>query len=268
MSMFDVTPLWAVFAVSLVAILLAAEVGHRLGRIRFRQSGHEKEPTVGGIVAAELGLLAFLLAFTFGLAASFFEARRAAMLEETNAIGTTYLRAKILQEPQRSEAQKLLREYVDVRLTAAQENKLESGVRRSSEIHHQLWTSVAAAAAKDPRSIPLGLYIQSLNELIDLHTKRLFAVTGSRIPAVVWLVLFTVAMLSFGSMGYNSGLTGAARSPMVFPLALTFAVVMWMVVDLDRPQEGLMRRNAKANDRIARIDGRGEAVKSDGNCDC
>ena len=62
---------------------------------------------------------------------------------------------------------------------------------------------------------------------------------------IVWLVLFTVAVMSFGSMGYHSGLTGARRSPVVLTLALTFAVVMWMVVDLDRPQEGFLRVSQK-----------------------
>lgn len=241
----DILPLWAVFAASLAMILLAAELGHRIGHVRFRRAEHEKEPTVGGIVAAELGLLAFLLAFTFSLAASRFEARRETLLDEANAIGTTYLRAGMLPEPRRTEIQKLLREYVDVRLSAADEGKLEAGIRRSTEIHEQLWNRAIAAAKEDPRSIPTGLFVQSLNEVIDLHAKRVFVAIGSRVPILVWVVLITVAIFSFGSMGYHSGLTGAGRSPLVFPLALTFAVVIWMVVDLERPQEGLLRVSQK-----------------------
>jgi hypothetical protein len=241
----DVLPLWAVFVVSLAIILIAAETGHRLGQVRLRRTEHEKEPTVGGIVAAELGLLAFLLAFTFGLAASRFEARRETLLDEANAIGTTYLRANMLQDPQRTEIRRLLREYVDARLATVEEGKLESGIRRSTELHGQLWKEAVTAAEKAPRSIPTGLFIQSLNELIDLHAKRLLVGIRSRVPMIVWLVLITVAVFSFGSMGYHSGLTGASRSPVVLPLALTFAVVMWMVVDLDRPQEGLLRVSQK-----------------------
>ena len=241
----DVVPLWLVFAGLLAFFLIAAEIGYQLGLIRNRRAKHEKEPTVGGIVAAELGLFAFLLAFTFGLAGARFEARRETLLEEANAIGTTYLRAKMLPEPQRTEAQKLLREYVDVRVAAVQGGELENGARRSAEIHDQLWNAAVAAAEKDARSVPIGLYIQSLNSVIDLHAKRMFAALGSRIPAVVWLVLFAVAVLSFGSMGYQSGLTGVRRSPVTLPLALAFAVVMWMVVDLERPQEGLLRVSQK-----------------------
>jgi hypothetical protein len=237
----DILPLWAVFAVSLAFILLAAEMGYRLGQMRHRHADHEKEPTVGGIVAAELGLLAFLLAFTFSLAASRFEARRETLLDEANTIGTAFLRAKMLPEPEQSEICQLLREYVDVRLAAVREGELESGIRRSTEIHDDLWEKATAAAEKDSRSIPTGLFIQSLNDLIDLHAKRLLIGIRSRIPITVWLVLFTVAVLSFGSLGYHSGLSGARRSPVVLSLALTFAIVIWMVVDLDRPQEGFLR---------------------------
>jgi len=241
----DVLPLWSVLAIAFAAILLAAEVGYRFGLQRFRRADHEKEPTIGGIVAAELGLLAFLLAFTFGLAGTRFEARRDALLNEANAIGTTYLRSKMLPEPQRDEVQKLLREYVDVRITAPEKEYLENAIRRSGELHNQLWNAAVAAAEKDPHSLPTSLFIQSLNDVIDLHAKRIFVAIGSRIPGIVWLVLFTVAMLSFGSMGYQSGLTGVGRSPAIIPLALAFAIVMWMVMDLERPQEGLLRVSQK-----------------------
>jgi hypothetical protein len=240
-STLDVLPLWTVFALWFAAILLAAEIGYRLGRLRHRNSEHEKEPTVGGIVAAELGLLAFLLAFIFSLAASRFEARRETLLNEANAIGTTFLRAKMLPEPEGSQVRQLLREYVDVRVAAVKEGTIDAGVQRSSELHDKLWAAAVAAAQKDPRSIPTGLFIQSLNEVIDLHAKRLLVALGSRIPTSIWLVMFAVATLSFGSMGYHSGLTGARRSPAVVPLTLIFAIVMWMVIDLDRPQEGLLR---------------------------
>jgi len=235
----DLVPLWGVFALALAIIALSAELGYRLGGARQKEQ-HEKEPSVGGIVAAALGLLAFLLAFTFGMAAQRFESRRQMLQSEANSIGTTYLRAKMLPDPEASQTQKLLREYVDVRLTAVEEGKVDSSIERSTKLHDQLWTLAVAAAQKDPRSVPTGLFIQSLNELIDLHANRLLAIR-SRIPIVVWLVLFAVAGLSFGTMGYHIGLSGARRSPAVWPVAFTFAAVMWMVVDLDRPQEGLLR---------------------------
>jgi hypothetical protein len=237
---FDVLPLWAVFAVTLVVILPAVEAGYRLGRARRRRSDQEKEAPVGSMVAALLGLLAFLLAFTFGLAASLFQSRRQVLLDEANAIGTAYLRAEFLPEPHRARVRQFLREYVDVRLAAVQEGTVEAGGRRSEELHNQLWSEAVAVAKHDPRSVPVGLFIQALNEVIDLHAKRMMVGLRSRVPPTVWLVFFAVAVLALGAMGYHGGLAGTTRSPAVLAVALTFAVVIWQIADLDRPHEGLL----------------------------
>jgi hypothetical protein len=92
----DFLPLWGLFATTVGVVLLAVEAGFRLGRWRHQRSEQEKEPPVGAMVGAILGLLAFPLAFTFGLAASRFDTRRELVLDEANAIGRTYLRAALL----------------------------------------------------------------------------------------------------------------------------------------------------------------------------
>src|ERR1700720_1526300 len=101
-GLMDYLPLWGLFAASVFVVGLSIECGHRLGHYRRRSSEEEKEAPVGAIVGATLGLLAFILAFTFGLAASRFDARRQIVVEEANAIGTTYLRAGLLAEDGRS----------------------------------------------------------------------------------------------------------------------------------------------------------------------
>ena len=94
----DALPLWALFIVILLVVLLAVEFGYRLGKYRRSRHEEEKEAPLGTMVGATLGLLAFFLAFTFGLAAARFDTRRQVLLDEANAIGTTYLRASILPE--------------------------------------------------------------------------------------------------------------------------------------------------------------------------
>ena len=236
----DALPLWAVFVATMATIVLANECGYRLGRARSHQKDRESESPVGGMVGAELGLLAFLLAFTFGIAASRFDTRRQVVLDEANAIGTAYLRAAMLPEPHPAEVRRLLRDYTDVRIAAAQGMSLEDAIRRSEDLHRRLWTEAIGAAAKDPRSIPVGLFIQALNDVIDLHAKRLTASLRSRIPTAVWVVLYGVAVLAFIVMGYHVGLVRTSRSPGIFVVALTFAAVIWLVVDLDRPGEGFL----------------------------
>src|ERR1044072_407818 len=126
----DALPLWALFIFILLIVLLSVEFGYRLGKYRRSRHETEKEAPLGTMVGATLGLLAFILAFTFGLAASRFDNRRQVLLDEANAIGTTYLRAGMVPESG-EQIRGLLRDYVDARLEAIQPGKLAEGIRRS-----------------------------------------------------------------------------------------------------------------------------------------
>jgi hypothetical protein len=198
------------------------------------------------MVASILGLLALVLAFTFSLAASRFDARRQTVLQEANAIGTAYLRARLLGEPQRSEIAKLLREYVDVRLQGVEAGKLEDALTRSEEIQELLWLQTSEAADNNTGSIITGLFIQSLNNLIDLHAERVLVGLRSRIPLVIWAGMFGLAMLGLIAVGYQCGLSGTRRSPAMTALVLAFAVVLALIADLDRAHEGLLRVSQQA----------------------
>lgn len=121
----DFIPLWGFMILTCLIAFLAAELGFRIGKYNAAKKDHPATSPIGSMVGATLGLLAFMLAFTFSLAASRYETRRTLVLEETNAIGTTYLRAGYLDEPQSTEIRNLLREYVDTRLTSIQAAKIQ-----------------------------------------------------------------------------------------------------------------------------------------------
>jgi hypothetical protein len=242
----DSLPLWAGFAGTLLLVLLSVEGGYCLGRYRHKCSEQEKEAPVGAMVGATLGLLGFLLAFTFGSASARFDTSRQMVLEEANAIGTTYLRAGLLSEPHRTQVRKLLREYVDVRLEAVRSNKVEQAARRSEELHGLHWEQAVAVAEKNPDSIAAGLFIQSLNGLIDVHSKRVAVGLRSRLPGTIWIALYAVAILAMATMGYHSGLDGTRRSFAILPVAFIFSTVLWLIADLDRPQEGWLEVSQQA----------------------
>ncbi|HEX7773157.1 MAG TPA: hypothetical protein VF435_12100 [Pyrinomonadaceae bacterium] len=240
-GLLDPFPLWTILPLTVVLALLSVELGHRLARYRLQHSQEEKESPLGGMVGATLGLLAFMLAFTFGLAGARFEDRRQILLSEANAIGTTYLRAAMLPEPMRTESRNLLREYVDVRLQGVQQpGKLQQSIARAEELQHQLW-SLAMAAAEKERTPLTGLYIQSLNEVIDLHATRIMAGLRSRIPAVIWIVLYLLGFLAMVLMGYQSGLANSKRSIAAVALILGFALVLYLITDLDRVGQGTLK---------------------------
>src|SRR5215813_7154753 len=179
--LFDAIPLWAIPPLTIALALVAVELGYRFARYRQRRSEGEKEANVGGMVGATLGLFAFMLAFTFGFASSRYQDRRQLVLSEANAIGTTYLRTSMIPEPMRTDAKGLLREYVDVRLEAVKPGQLEQGMIKSEELQKSLWSTAVATVEKE-RTPMTSLFVQSLNQVIDLHSQRVMAGTRSRVP--------------------------------------------------------------------------------------
>ena len=112
----DALPMWAVFAGTIVVVMVAIEAGYLLGRVMHRRSEDEKESPVSAIAGAIVGLAAFMLAFTFGIVSERYDAKRALVREDAVALRTAWQRADFLPEPDRAEANTLLRQYVDLRV--------------------------------------------------------------------------------------------------------------------------------------------------------
>jgi hypothetical protein len=193
------------------------------------------------MVSSTLALLAFILAFTFNIAVNRFDDRRVAVLDEANAIGTTYLRAEFFEEPARERIKKLLREYVRVRVNGISDSDTSAQVVSQSEsIQDKLWLEASVLARQHTNPI-CGLFISSLNEVIDLHAKRVTLSLHTRVPAPVWFTLLAVSGLAMVGLGYYCGLVGTRSWTEAGILIATFGVVMWLVADLDRPSAGLVR---------------------------
>lgn len=235
----DSLPIWGIFVGSLLLVLLSIEGGYHFGRRRGRDNDEEKESPVGGMVAAALGLLALMLAFTFGLATTRFDARKQVLLDEANAIGTTYLRSGMVPE-RRAEIRALLREYVDARLDPVESGKIAEAIVRSERLHDELWKHAVALGERHPNSIVVGLFVESLNQVIDIHSKRVTVALRNPIPGIIWAALLAIAVLSLTAMGYHAGLYRASRTLAGSTLAISIAVVIGLIADLDRPREGLM----------------------------
>jgi hypothetical protein len=172
------------------------------------------------------------------MALSRFEARRDAVVNEANAIGTTALRARLLPEPHRAEALKLLREYVQIRLDLTQrpasQTELMSGINRSNALQEALWQQAEAISAKDNSMVPIGLFIQTLNEMIDNQGKRL-AAYRNRVPNIVPLVLFGIAAVASAFAGYASGFDAKRNRLPVYTTGIVVVAVIMLILDLDRP---------------------------------
>lgn len=243
----DQIPLWAILLITTLILFTAAEIGFQLGKWRKRQSKDDEKAQAGTIMGAALGLLAFILAFTFGMAGSIHNARKSVLQEEANAIGTAYLRAQILPEPSSSKIKRLLKEYVDVRIKGAQsEDFIKKAITRSEELINDLWVLSVNLAKENPGSIFIGLFVKSLNDVIDLHSKRLTIALRNRIPMSIEITLYCVAILAMTMMGYQAGLTGVRTLVPRFALILAFASVMLLIVELDRPTKTIINVSQQA----------------------
>jgi hypothetical protein len=189
--------------------------------------------------SAILGLLALMIGFTFAMALSRFEARRDAVLNEANSIGTTALRARLLPAPHGTEAVKLMREFVQIRLDIARgvpsPTELNTAIARSNALQEALWELAMAVTAKENGLVPTGLFIQTLNEMIDNQEKHLAALRN-RVPNIVLIALYGVATIA----GYASGLGVRPSRLPVYIMGILVSAVIFLIEDLDRPGAGFI----------------------------
>jgi hypothetical protein len=239
-QLIDSIPIVGVFVAFAIVALVTSESGYRHGRWWQDRTPEEREGPTAMIVGSLLALMAFLLAITMGMASDRFDTRRALVLAEANSVGTTYLRAGYLPEPASSEIRGLLREYVPLRIVTNDMAEVRRRMARSIELHARLWSIAEELARTTPESDVLALFIDSLNETIDLHETRVTSGVYARVPATVVILLLLGSMLTLGMVGYNAGLT-RRRSPLTAAvLILVLGAVITLVVDLDRPRDGFL----------------------------
>lgn len=236
----DSVPVWAFFVGTVLLVMVFIEVGYRLGSISHRKSEDEKEAPVSGVSGAVLGLTAFILAFTFAIVTERFESRKGLVRADANAIRVAYLRADFLPEPDRAESKRLLKEYLDRRLTFAQSASTERQdigplLVEADRIHRRLWDIAVANAERDMNSDVAALYIESLNDMIDVHASRLAIGVRLRIPVGIWIVLYSLMILGMISLGYHAGIAGSKRSKATWILATSFGLMIALIASLDRP---------------------------------
>jgi hypothetical protein len=177
------------------------------------------------------------------MAISRYDTRRQLVLDEANAIGTTYLRAKLLPAPYQTQAADLLRQYVSNRLeyydTGIDEARLQAVNEQAGQLQSWLWAIAIAASAQDNRAVSTGLFVQALNDTIDLQAKRL-AAKRNTVPETVILLLLGVAAAAAAIIGYNSGLSNRRHVFAAITMIVLITAIIWVLVDLDRPSRGLI----------------------------
>lgn len=235
MELFHSLSIFSIFVATATFILLFFEVGYQIGKYYERHYEKKVDIAQGPMVGGLLAMLAFVLAFTFSMAASRLDLRKQNVLDEVNAIHKAYLHADLIAQPYRIEVKRFLREYVDIRLQGSiDKTKIEMAITRSLELHELLWTQATSAAEQNPTKLN-ALLIQSINEIIAIHEKRLTAALRDQTPGSIWLTLYAIAAFAMITMGSQAGLAKTRRLIQVIPMMLAFSALITLVADLDRP---------------------------------
>jgi hypothetical protein len=233
---------WLLALIVFISLMLIAEASFRFGSKRISTHAETKD-LIAGIHAEIRSVLALLLGFSFAMAVSRFDNRRALIVDEADAIGTAYLRARFVSEPHRSTIGDLLQKYVDLRLASAESGRsiaeLSSIEAETARLQAQLWDLTLAATEQNKVNMPT-LFVQSLNEVFHLRAKRIAAL-ANHVPGSVIILLFVCAAIDIAGFGYSSGLHGRRVRHTIIALCLLVGVVMLFILDLDQPTRGWIR---------------------------
>lgn len=215
-------------------------------KLSLSQKNKNASDGFGPVEGALLGLLALLLAFTFSMSASRYDARREALIEEANIIGTAILRADLYDNTERRSFRIDFRDYLEARIsfyeTGLDQEKIDAATQRSADISSKIWKR-AALLAQDPNNlISSQQMIPALNNMIDIVTTRNAARRATVPDSILWM-LFVMCLVSSFIVGYSRKEI-ASSWVVVIVFSLMISASIFLILDLDRPSQGLITLEA------------------------
>jgi hypothetical protein len=232
----------------LLAMLACSEAGRRIGIARLARDPDGIEKGSGPVEAAIFGLLGLLLAFTFSGAATRFEERRHLIAEETNAIGTAWLRLDLLPADAQPEIRTLFRRYLDVRVEtyrdAADRDATAARLAEATTLQHDIWAKAVLASGRPEVSTQAAmLLLPALNDLIDITTTRAVAMQ-THPPPIIFLLLVGLSLVCSLLVGYVMCSTRVRSWFYLLLIATTMSLTIYVILDLEYPRFGLIRVDA------------------------
>jgi len=231
-----------------VGMLICLEIGRQIGIRRLARDPEGARVGVATVEGSLFGLLGLLIAFTFSGAATRFDTRRQLIVEETNDIGTAYLRIDLLPVTAQPALREKFRQYVDVRLGAYRMlpdiAAAQAELAKANRLQGEIWRQVVAASRAEGASpaAPM-LLLPAVNAMIDITTTRSMAMQIHP-PTIIFAMLFGLALTTSLLVGY--GMAGSkSRSWLhMLGLAFTMAAAVYIILDIEYPRFGLIRVDA------------------------
>jgi hypothetical protein len=232
---------WELWLIVAGVVFVFVGIGYGLGLLLRKHAETLREP-VGTVQGALLALIGLILAFGLTLAIGRYDSRRTAVVDDANAIGTTFLRAQMLPEPIRTESLRLIVRYTDASISLSKAvpttPAFAQAVAEENVLIRRLWRLAGEDMATDPRGNASRLYVETLNEMINMQTIRVAAL-NNRIPGAVLLLEVLGTAFAFGLMALYTAMLGRGET-MVGLAAALVSVLLLITLDLDRPTRGVI----------------------------
>ena len=227
-----------VFIFTFFLLWFAARLGASIG-LRRRDNSEDARADFGVILAATMTLLGLIIGFSFSMATGRYDLRKTYEEAEANAIGTEYVRADLLPEPEATQVRMMLRQYTDLRirfyLTRSRED-LQQINMDTEKLQDQLWKAASQSATAAPTPLRT-LAVSGMNDVLNSQGYTQ-AAWWNRIPLGAWCLMFGIALFCNLLLGY--GARGMfVKLFMVLPLVV--AVSFLLIADIDSPRGGLIR---------------------------
>jgi len=240
-------PLWVAGLIFIIVLSIALESGFRVG-LKRRSTWKDADSGGGSVVLTSMfAIMGLVLAFTYASGVSRFDARKAAVMNEANALGTAFHRADLVAEPGRTALRKILLDYARTRAFPPGQARTVKDrkmiLKRTRAELEKLWPATKRVVEQGkPGPIEVSL-VTGINNVFDAHIIRLTAVLDTLPKVVVWMLLF-VAAAALAVAGYNAGIQGRMSRWRMSSFALVLTCLMFVILDFDRPNEGLVLVNS------------------------
>jgi hypothetical protein len=230
------------------AMIILIEVGRCIGVRRLAKDPEAGRVGVGALEAGVFGLLGLLIAFTFSGAASRFDARRQMVVQETNNIGTAYLRLDLLPVEAQPTMRDIFRRYVDARIAIYQKlpdiDAAKEELVKANNLQREIWRqAVSAGRLPNAPTAATAQVLPAINAMFDITTTRTMA-TQMHPPIVIYVMLIGLALA--GSLLAGSAMAASKSRSWLhiigYPLVMSIAI--YVIVDLEFPRLGLIRVDA------------------------
>ena len=238
---------FAMLAILFAGMIAMQIAGHRYGLRRGSNELFGSSEGTAAVEAALYALLGLFVAFTFSGASDRLENRRQLIVEESNAIGTAYLRLDLLPAADQPRIRDEMRRYLASRL-AFYDQLLDFRAaiaerERADQIQQEIWSDAVAAASRAPDSRATLLVLPSLNAVFDAASKR-HAALRMHLPVAIFIQLLLIALVCgfFAGIGMSKRKRPSYLHMVMF--AGVIAVTAYVILNLEYPRVGFGRLRA------------------------